>query len=233
MRRSGVRTGTRALRPDDPDGAVTDAARNTAHRAALTFDGCGGPGGSQADLALILALRDSGGAGDPLPQPPVDRGQSRARGGAGRGALLRTRQSRHRPPSALGDGPIRVRHPRHPLGGGHRRGPDQPRGARRSRRPSTPLFRSGTAHYDEVAVQIVEALGETVVGFDVNGDAGATFDAGTVESSVLAAGSGSIGIAHLNQPSSGTARGVEAALDRMLDSGVVFGFPDGATTPPA
>ena len=53
-------------------------------------------------------------------------------------------------------------------------------------------FRSGTAHYDEVAVQVVEALGETVIGFDVNGDAGATFAAGDVEASLLSAGPGSM-----------------------------------------
>ena len=93
-------------------------------------------------------------------------------------------------------------------------------------------FRSGTAHYDEVAVQIVQELGETVVGFDVNGDAGATFDAASVEDALLSAVPGSIIIAHLNQPSSGTAGGIERAVDRMLERGDVFGFPDGATTPP-
>jgi peptidoglycan/xylan/chitin deacetylase (PgdA/CDA1 family) len=93
-------------------------------------------------------------------------------------------------------------------------------------------FRSGTAHYDEVAVQIVQELGETVVGFDVNGDAGATFDGGSVEAALLSAVPGSIIIAHLNQPSSGTAGGVERALDRMLERGDVFGFPDGATMRP-
>ena len=72
-----------------------------------------------------------------------------------------------------------------------------------------------------------------MIGFDVNGDAGATFGAADVEASLRSAVPGSIVIAHLNQPASGTAAGIVAALDRMLGAGVVFGFADGRTARPA
>ena len=39
------------------------------------------------------------------------------------------------------------------------------------------FFRSGTAHYDDVAVRVVNDLGLQVVNFDVLGDAGATYSA--------------------------------------------------------
>ena len=50
-------------------------------------------------------------------------------------------------------------------------------------RPPT-WFRPGTAHYDDIAVQIVHELGLQPLGFTVNGDAGATAPAATVRSNV-------------------------------------------------
>lgn len=35
-------------------------------------------------------------------------------------------------------------------------------------------FRTGTAYYDEVAIEIVRELGEIPIGFDINADAGTT-----------------------------------------------------------
>lgn len=87
-------------------------------------------------------------------------------------------------------------------------------------------FRSGTAHYDDVASQIVTALGEQVVGFTINGDGGATLSATQVEREVLAAGPGDVVIAHLNQPDGGTAEGLLAAVDRMLAAGAQFTLLD-------
>lgn len=83
-------------------------------------------------------------------------------------------------------------------------------------------FRSGTAHYDDVAVQIVHALGAVPAGFTVNGDGGATYSASTVCDELVAAPAGSIVIAHMNQPDGGTAAGTLRALPRLVDAGVVF-----------
>lgn len=83
-------------------------------------------------------------------------------------------------------------------------------------------FRSGTAHCDDVGVAIAEALGQVVVNFSINGDAGATFSAQQVVIEVDRAGDGDIVIAHANRPGSGTAGGMALALPAMLERGVTF-----------
>jgi peptidoglycan/xylan/chitin deacetylase (PgdA/CDA1 family) len=83
-------------------------------------------------------------------------------------------------------------------------------------------FRTGTAHYDDVAVQIVEQLGLTPVGFSVNADDGATAPGTAVAAAIGHAAPGSIVLAHMNHPESGTAAGVAAAVPAMLASGWQF-----------
>lgn len=83
-------------------------------------------------------------------------------------------------------------------------------------------FRSGTAHVDDVSVEIVADLGQRVVNFNVNVDAGATFTPNQVERAMLEAGPGSICIVHFNRPGSGTAAGMATALPRLLDDGLTF-----------
>jgi peptidoglycan/xylan/chitin deacetylase (PgdA/CDA1 family) len=83
-------------------------------------------------------------------------------------------------------------------------------------------FRSGTAHYDEVAADIAVQLGERPVGFTTNGDLGATASPAQVTAQVVSAPPGGIVIAHMNQPGSGTAAGVAAALARLQATGTRF-----------
>lgn len=83
-------------------------------------------------------------------------------------------------------------------------------------------FRSGTAHYDDVALDIVADLGERAVGFDVNADGGATFGAGQVAAAIADAGDGSILIGHANRPASGTAEGLRTAIPAMRARGLDF-----------
>ncbi|GGA79587.1 polysaccharide deacetylase family protein [Ornithinibacillus halotolerans] len=92
---------------------------------------------------------------------------------------------------------------------------------------SMTLFRSGTAFYDEIAVQLANSLGYEVVNFDVLGDAGATFSASQVEQALLSARPGSIILLHMNQPTSGTADGVKAAIPQLLADGFEFVLLDG------
>ena len=87
-------------------------------------------------------------------------------------------------------------------------------------------FRSGTAHYDEVSVAIVEELGERVAGFSVNGDGGATLSAAEVQAEVAAAQPGDIILAHMNQPAGDTAEGLLAGVDDLLEQGVTFSLLD-------
>lgn len=83
-------------------------------------------------------------------------------------------------------------------------------------------FRSGTAFYDEVAVQIAKDLGVKVVNFDVIGDGGATFTKDEVVQEMLKAQSGSIVILHMNQPESETAEGVKEAVASLIEQGFSF-----------
>lgn len=84
------------------------------------------------------------------------------------------------------------------------------------------LFRSGTAYYDEVAVEIAEALGYEVVNFNILGDAGATYSSTEVERALLNAKPGSIALLHMNHPKSGTAEGVKRAIPQLIDDGYTF-----------
>lgn len=83
-------------------------------------------------------------------------------------------------------------------------------------------FRTGTAHYDDVGVQIVHDAGETPVGFTVNGDAGATARPATIEVALAAARPGSIVLDHMNHPGSGIDAALTEALPRMLAQGWRF-----------
>ena len=55
-------------------------------------------------------------------------------------------------------------------------------------------------------MQIVHDLGLTPVGFSVNADNGATSPAGKVGAAIMGAAPGSIVLAHMNHPASGTSR---------------------------
>nr|WP_040745499.1 polysaccharide deacetylase family protein [Nocardia transvalensis] len=84
------------------------------------------------------------------------------------------------------------------------------------------FFRTGTAHYDDVAVAIVRELGEQPVGFSVNADAGATYSAAQVEKAMGQVSPGAISIAHMHRPKSGTAAGMSAVLPRLRAQGYEF-----------
>jgi peptidoglycan/xylan/chitin deacetylase (PgdA/CDA1 family) len=83
-------------------------------------------------------------------------------------------------------------------------------------------FRPGTAHYDDVAVEIVRELGEQPLGFSVNADNGATAPAAAVRSNIAHAAPGSIVLAHMNRPQSGTAAGVGDAITTLRAAGWDF-----------
>jgi peptidoglycan/xylan/chitin deacetylase (PgdA/CDA1 family) len=83
-------------------------------------------------------------------------------------------------------------------------------------------YRTGTAHYDDVGVQIVHELGLTPVGFSVNADNGATSPAGKVGAAITGVTPGAIVLAHMNHPASGTAAGVAAAIPALSAAGWQF-----------
>jgi peptidoglycan/xylan/chitin deacetylase (PgdA/CDA1 family) len=83
-------------------------------------------------------------------------------------------------------------------------------------------FRPGTAHYDDVAVAIVNELGERPLGMKVGADNGAKASAAQVRARMTGAAPGSIVQAHMNHPESGTAAGVSDAITAMRASGFEF-----------
>lgn len=84
------------------------------------------------------------------------------------------------------------------------------------------FYRSGTAYYDEQAVQVSEQLGHRVIGFSVLGDAGATYSASKVKAAMLSARQGDIVIAHFNHPEAGTGQGIIEAMPELLRRGYRF-----------
>jgi peptidoglycan/xylan/chitin deacetylase (PgdA/CDA1 family) len=84
------------------------------------------------------------------------------------------------------------------------------------------FFRSGTAYYDDVATRIVHDLGEQVIGFEVNGDGGATFTSRQVAEALGTVRPGSIVISQMNHPGHGTAAGMRAALPTLKGAGYRF-----------
>jgi peptidoglycan/xylan/chitin deacetylase (PgdA/CDA1 family) len=90
-------------------------------------------------------------------------------------------------------------------------------------------FRPGTAHYDDVAVEIVRDLGEIPLGFTVNDDNGATASAASVRTKLVGAAPGSIVLDHMNHPESGTAAGVGDAITELRAAGWEFVSLSGQT----
>lgn len=88
------------------------------------------------------------------------------------------------------------------------------------RRPR--LFRSGTNHYDEVAVKIAGELGQKVIGCSISGDGGATFSEQQVKKQLLSVKPGDIVLMHMNRPEGGTAEGVASALATLQANGFSF-----------
>lgn len=209
---------THLLVPEDATGAA---------RVALTFDGCGGHGGSDVDHELIDALRheqipatlflnarwieaNSALAADLAADPLF---------------LLANHGTRHLPLAVDGraaygiPGTASVAEAVAEVWGNHEV---------LTELTGTPprYFRAGTAHYDDVAVQIVHALGEIPIGFSVNGDGGASYGPGTVRSEIGYASAGGIVLAHLNQPHGGTFPGVIDAARDLRARGAVFAHVD-------
>jgi peptidoglycan/xylan/chitin deacetylase (PgdA/CDA1 family) len=84
------------------------------------------------------------------------------------------------------------------------------------------FFRSGTAYYDELAVEIAHKNGVEIAGFSVLGDAGATFSAPKVAKQLESAHNGDIIIFHMNHPESGTREGIIEGVANLKAQGFNF-----------
>lgn len=86
----------------------------------------------------------------------------------------------------------------------------------------TKYFRSGTAYYDEIGVEVANELGYEVIGFSINADAGATFTQKEIENSMTKCKGGDIVIGHFNQPNKNTYEGLKDILIKLKDKGYKF-----------
>ena len=85
------------------------------------------------------------------------------------------------------------------------------------------FFRSGTAYYDEIAVDIVKnELQMEIAGFSINSDAGATYSKTSIISELISARNGDIVIAHMNHPEGFTAEGYMEGLKILQEKGFSF-----------
>lgn len=83
-------------------------------------------------------------------------------------------------------------------------------------------FRSGTAYYDDVAVEMTDELGLKAVNYNVLGDAGGTFNQQQIINSFEAARAGSIFLFHMNKPNSEIASGVKVGIEQLKEAGYQF-----------
>ena len=190
---------------------------------ALTFDACGGRGGSGYDRALIGFLRRR-----KVPATLFLNSRWIDANPAAFGRLaaeplfeIASHGTRHLPLSVTGRSAYGIGGTRNAGAVYDEVATNQAR-LRRLLGVPPRLFRAGTAYCNDVAARIVTAMGDRLVSFSVNGDGGATFTPGQVRSTVTAAPGGSIVICHMNHPESGTAQGIAASVPRLMASGYRF-----------
>lgn len=212
------------LRPSEWGLHVTGVVNGSASRhAVLTFDACGGPGGTGCDQELLATLRSlKVPATLFINQRWIQANPALAAELAAEPLFeLANHGSQHRPLSVAGQSAYGI-----PGTAGIGAVYDEIMGNQpvleQLTGKSARFFRPGTAFYDEVTAAVTRRLGLLPVNFSINGDAGASFPAAAVAAEVGRTGAGDIVISHFNKPGSGTAAGYAKALPRLLDHGVTF-----------
>jgi peptidoglycan/xylan/chitin deacetylase (PgdA/CDA1 family) len=202
---------------------VVRALPATRRVIALTFDACGGRGGSGYDQSLISFLRVRGVPATLfLNSRWIDENPAAFRQLAAEPLFeIANHGTRHRPLSVTGrsaygiPGTLNAGEVYEEVAGNQ---------AKLTRLLGAPpsFFRCGTAYSDDVAARIVTDMGLRLVTFSVNGDGGATFTPEQVRGTVTAATGGSVVLCHMNHPESGTSSGIAAAVPYLLASGYRF-----------
>lgn len=190
---------------------------------ALTFDACGGRGGDDYDDALIATLRRAKIPATLFVTSRWIKDQRDAFADLARDPLfeIENHGTNHRPCSVTGRSAYDIRGTKSVSSA-----IDEIQGGAAMIEEATgkrPLFyRPGTAFFDDVCLDIVGALGETPLGFRVNGDGGSGFSRRAVRDALLDAPSGSIVLMHMNHPRGSTAEGLSDALPMLIKRGVHF-----------
>ena len=84
------------------------------------------------------------------------------------------------------------------------------------------FFRSGTAYYDDVAVRIAADLGQTIAGYTIAADGGATFTVQQMISACKNPVNGAILLFHMNRPESDICEGIKAIYSELTEKGYAF-----------
>lgn len=190
---------------------------------ALTFDACGGSGGSALDRGLISTLREFAVPATLFLNERWIRNNhdDAARLTADPLFQIENHGSLHVPLSVTGRAAYGIRGTMNPTAV-----VDEIDSNRELLKHSLGVksiwFRAGTAHYDDVAIEIAHSLGLRIAGFAVNADSGATSSPATVRNELLEAPDGAIVLAHANQPRSGTSEGIRSALTTLTAQGCRF-----------
>ena len=190
---------------------------------ALTFDFCGGPGGNGYDQALIDTLRQRHVPATLfLNSRWISANPATARQLAADPLFeLANHGTSHKPLSTTGNTAYGIAGTRN-AGEVYDEVMPNDAGLASLAGARPRYFRPGTAYMDDVAADILTALGVKAAGFSINGDGGATFPAAVVAREVGRARTGDVVICHANHPGGGTAEGVRQALDKLLAAGNSF-----------
>ncbi len=84
------------------------------------------------------------------------------------------------------------------------------------------LFRSGTAYYDDVALEILKELDIKAINFSLLGDAGATYTVQEMINSAKKAQPGDILLYHMNHPEKSVAKGIKQVIPLLKEKGYEF-----------
>ena len=195
---------------------------------ALTFDACGGPSGSAVDQGLIDALREFAVPATLFLSSTWIEANPKATLNLVAEPLFRLENhgTRHLPLSVNGAAAYGIAGTATPAEAIAEI--DGNRALLADYGVESTWFRSGTAHYDDVAVDIARDRGVAIAGYTVNGDFGATATADQVASTIMHAPDGAIVLAQMNHPTSGTGPGVRRALEMLRGDAVRFTFLDGS-----
>lgn len=83
-------------------------------------------------------------------------------------------------------------------------------------------FRSGTAYADNVSLEILNDLGMKFIGYDIAGDAGATFNSAEILTEFQRVRPGSIILMHLNRPDGDSFEGLVKGIEYLESIGYKF-----------
>ncbi len=202
---------------------VAVGIKTAGKEAALTFDACGGPRGSAVDFELLEYLKR-----ERIPATLFLSGRWIAKNMDTARALaedplfeIENHGANHRPLSIAGKGAYGIAGTASVIEAAIEveENAELLKGIT-GRRPL--FFRSGTNHYDEIAVAVAAELGHRVVGYTVNGDGGASFSRKKIAERLLALRGGEIVLFHMNRPGGWTAEGIREAIPRLREKGFRF-----------